>query len=251
MLAKDLYYIEGLLTCNYLSAVQIPIKNGNAEKSLLYFGLDTISTVADSEITNPNSELALKLQNKELYFLKKAAKVKKITYPIKVSSFISDNQQELIIDDITVDDNDNVTRITKHGLNIEQSLTTNKLTDNITHILLNMNKTIDDNFISINKNKININELQNIINSEKTTIKVRIEFQSTFSNNILKIYGTLTQLNIAVSQMAKLYIEIKDKNDQYKNNKNNEHDINNIKIHKYSKKKRDVRNNIVDLLTNN
>lgn len=246
---RDQFYVDGVIACKYISSIYSEQTREKYKSEKLKFEL------VNDQI---NDSILAQLKNKELYFLKKTKEVGEVGevrgqnfYPLKVKSFLNCNDCVTLSNIQTAPDSTLV--LTK--IIGEKTQTCMTISENVTNISLkvklDMNEKIIKPLKSNSQTKLSINELMELIKSEKLRLRVRIECGAVYINDTLYISATLTKINLEQSKMVEIYSELKEREAVSISGKKKLIPKNKLYISQFPKKSSTITNNIVDIIMGN
>lgn len=242
---NDQFIINGIFICKYISSVYTEEYKNKIGKEKLKFDI----------VNDPINNIIIdQLRAKELYFLEKISNVTGVKYPLNVKSFLTNNS-EFIINEIKIkkDSSDKNVLIIKKQI-LEKEETNYELSKNVTSISLKIDfNTKEKNIRPIKSNimtNLCMNDIIELVKSEKLKLHVQIKCSAVFINNKFYISGSLIKLSLEQSKMAQIYTELKIKSENTTKNKKNDVLLpkNKIVMSQFSTKAKTITSNIVNIL---
>lgn len=238
---KDQFYVDGVISCKYITSVYSEEYKQKIGKEKLRFDLanDQFNCTLNDQIIN-------QLKNKELYFLKKTLEcAPDIKFPLTIKTMLDDN--EVTITEAKTDKDGQIIILRKQYLEKTETCTT--ISDKVTNLTLKVDFDVNEKTIKPTKtgstSKLSLTDLIQLVKSENLKLRIRIQCGAVYLNNKLHISGTLEKISLEQSKMAQIYSELKDKE-----NKVNLIPKNNMYISQFPKKSSTVVSNIVNILAN-
>lgn len=233
---NDNFVVSGMVLCKLIHSRFSEELKEKTKKDKLKFNL--VESIFNDQILN-------QLKTKELYFFKKTIETIKPACPIKVKSFLTENE-------ITITEYKKVGEelfIKKQSL--DKSTVGTNISDKITSISLKVNVDINNKNIldPKTKMKLSIADIMDLSKSDQLKLKLQIKCSAVFNNNCLYISGTLSKISLDESRMSEIYLELKEK----ENNKELKPSLlprDKMFMSKYPKKSSEIVENVLNIISN-